>query len=429
MARKKDKAGNKPPAAIKLRVRKHIESLELPKLDYVTPLDTYFSWCNDHGFRASTDKSQKELDQEVAALRRDRERSKQERKAQRSPRKFLEQICTGARNLGEINNPTWREICGSIQHSKKDKASRQSLLDLLLTVYDKADFLTESITFGGQPFLYVDALIKLNDRRGQWIRPLGDWQVTTHNSRRQFSSLVQHLAAEYPVPPFMESAWFRHDRGSHTLREWYVHVGMGKNIRTAKTPVPLTKKMAHHFAAAPRHYSIENAIRWGQVHALGGGRRLTEALLGTVIGNTFKHDEFWLSVIRFFVANPLLDRRHVGPIIDYLNNQKFVTREVVAGPGRVEIIDPPQPGLTMSRRTVDTLLRQVDDWHRELGRSARAARHYFKSSGIKPFERATGRKKEKVWKVRELLSGADLIAEGKKMRHCVASYADSCARG
>jgi hypothetical protein len=65
----------------------------------------------------------------------------------------------------------------------------------------------------------------------------------------------------------------------------------GKNIRTARTPMPLTKMMAHHFLEAPATASIEGAFRWGEVHALGGDATLTHALLGTRLGNSFDHHE------------------------------------------------------------------------------------------------------------------------------------------
>ena len=35
----------------------------------------------------------------------------------------------------------------------------------------------------------------------------------------------------------------------------------------------------------------------------------------------------------------------------------------------------------------------------------------------------------KVWRIRELLSSSELIAEGRAMRHCVASYSRSCYNG
>ena len=35
----------------------------------------------------------------------------------------------------------------------------------------------------------------------------------------------------------------------------------------------------------------------------------------------------------------------------------------------------------------------------------------------------------KIWTIRELLTQQSLFVEGRKLRHCVASYVSSCARG
>lgn len=53
------------------------------------------------------------------------------------------------------------------------------------------------------------------------------------------------------------------------------------------------------------------------------------------------------------------------------------------------------------------------------------------SSRIPPFELRTGTKGKdlRIWRIRELLSSQALIAEGRAMRHCVGSYASSCANG
>ncbi len=405
------------------RMRKHMEKLGLPR-----PRD-YLIWCENHGFAASLEKDRAALEGEFEAFARDRIRADRRAKLHRNPVRFIEQVC--AREIGpaDITSTAWRDFASSIQARRADQASRKALCELLLLVHKKAGFLFESVTFGNHAYRYVDALIRLNERRGQWIRNLEDWQPTSHNRHRQFSSLVRHLLANYPVPGFMDSVWFRTDPGSHRLRDWFMHIGSGKNIRTAKTPVPLTKRMAHFFIEAPDNYSIEHAVRWGQIHALGGDRRLTEAVLATSVGESFEHDDFWISVFRFFVANPMLDRKHVGPIVDFLQAQKFQAREVMTGPGRVEVQEPPQPNLTMRGRTANSLLRQVDAWHRELGRTKAADNLYFRRSGIAEFELATGKGKRDRWRIRELLSGAELVAEGRAMRHCVASYAGSCANG
>jgi PcfJ-like protein len=405
------------------RMRRHLGRLG------VRSAADYAKWCRAHGFAARRSKSPYDLEEELQALAQDRARAAAQMRLHANPRKLIEAACAGDIDADEITRPQLQTFCRAIQASAPDAASRKALCKLLLKVNDEADFLLEGASLGGISYRYVDALINLNERRWQWIAALEDWRPASHNARKQFSALARHLMTRYPVPAFMDQAWFRRDTGSDRYREWFVHVGAGKNIRTLDTPIPFSKLTAHHFLQAPDDYSIEGAIRWGQVHALGGGARLTSALLGTRIGQDFSNNEFWASVIRFFVANPLLDRRHVGPIVDYLYAQKFETREMVVGPGRVEVHLPPQPGLTMRGRTANTLLAQVERWHRELGRASGAERLYFRRSGVKELSLKVGKEGEKVWRIRELLSGADLIAEGSVMKHCVASYARSCVAG
>jgi hypothetical protein len=405
------------------RMRRHLGRLGLRSLA------DYGPWCAARGFLASTEKSVYDLEEELQAHEDDKKRAAQQSRLHANSRKLIEAACSGELDPDTITRPQLRSFCLSVQKSARDSKTRASLCNLLLTVNEEADFLLQGVAFNGVSYNYADALIRIHERRHQWIAPLQAWRRQSHNARRQFSSLVRHLLARYPVPAFMDQAWFRVDPGSERFRDWFIHIGAGKNVRTLDTPIPLSKQMAHHFLEAPADYIIEAAIRWGQVHALGGDRALTEALLGTRLRATFADDTFWTSVIRFFVANPLLDRRHVGPIVDYLYAQRFATREVIVGPGRVEREPPPQPNLTMRGRTAASLLAQVERWHRELGRDSTAENVYFRRSGVKELELKTGKNGADVWRIRELLSGAELAAEGRAMKHCVASYARSCAMG
>jgi len=141
--------------------------------------------------------------------------------------------------------------------------------------------------------------------------------------------------------------------------------------------------MAHCFLEAPDDYTIEQALRWGQVRALGGDRRLMEVLRGTRLVTSFEHEDFWITVIRFFVANPLLDRAQIGPIVDYLHHQRFEPQNVFVARGVRERRPPPQPQLCMKGRTAATLLRQVEGWHRGLGRMVRASSLEWAASGIR----------------------------------------------
>lgn len=408
-------------AQLNPRMRRHLEDLGLPSVA------EYFRWCAANRFSIRLEKSPDDRDEELEALARDEARAAAHCRFGDSAAKLIEQACAGAVAAKDAKQFHVQSFCRAIEESDPTPAARESLRALMLAVDDSADFLFASTTFGGRG--YVDGLIKLNDRREQWIAPLQRWRPDSRDLARQFSSLARHLLARFSVPDFMDQAWFRTEPGAHKFRDWFIHLGAGKNIRTAKTPIPMTRLMAHHFLEAPRPYSIEGAIRWGQVHALGGDALLTEAVLGSRIGEDFANDEFWTAVIRFFIANPMLDRRHVAPVADFLHERKFAAREVVTGPGLVETRPPPQPNLSMRGRTAESLLAQVERWHEELGRAEGPETLFFKRSGINGFELAAGREGKDPWTIRELLSRADLFDESRVMGHCVANYARSRAKG
>jgi hypothetical protein len=134
-------------------------------------------------------------------------------------------------------------------------------------------------------------------------------------------------------------------------------------------------------------------------------------------------------VFRFFVGHPGLDPIHVGPIVDYLHHQKFEGREGVSPAGTLVRLPPPRPDYSIKGRSVASVLRQVADWHHELGAAPTGGRTW-PTTGIRGYRDVEGGEPGgvRVWTVTELRSARDLVLEGRMLRHCVAAYADRCAR-
>ena len=260
-----------------------------------------------------------------------------------------------------------------------------------------------------------------------WIRPVEDWRSSSHNANRQFYSLVRHLLAEYEMPVFMDHAWFSANR---THQGWYKHLAAGKNIRTAPGfPTTVSKKGAHYFLKAPTHYTIDGAIRFGQILAMGGDQILSDTLIETRLGRSFEHDQFWQTVVSFFVKNPMLDLMWAGPIIDYIYHQRFEPVFEVLEDGLVHEGPPLNPHFSMSGRTADSILRLVEEWHGALSNSQNL-NLVWSPSGIEGFSFVEGSRdseNKKQWIIRELITSAELLAEGRALKHCVYSYARSCA--
>lgn len=308
-------------------------------------------------------------------------------------------------------------FAGFVQTSNRDQ-----MFQALLFLESKSELL--------QTPLHARGVVALLQDADQSVRPVGTWKPPSHNVDRQFSSLARHLWAHYDVPSFMDKAWLT---GGSDQQQWFRHLGAGHNIRTAShLPIPLTAKMAHHFIQAPSAYSIEAAFRWGQVHALGGDQHLVDALLETRLVQQFQDDHFWLSVLRFFIRNPLLDPAHISPIIDYIWHQRYEPRVVFVEQGVAEEMGPEQPNFSMSGRTVMSLLRAVEAWHRQLGKETKSGQFQWDHSEVSDFISVEGTRETKnmrIWRIRELLNSQELIAEGRQQGHCVATYARSCQTG
>ncbi|MFH2045414.1 MAG: PcfJ domain-containing protein [Pseudomonadota bacterium] len=339
-------------------------------------------------------------------------------KTTRSLKKFFNGILQG--NITDQKLDT--EFARAIYKGSKEFKNVSQLIEILTFLEEKSKLLKD--------IRHIQGAIELSKKSEQWIRPYANWQAPSHNPDKQFSSFARHLLANYPIPRFMDNAWLK---GNELHQKWFIHIGAGKNIRSAENlPIPLTKKIAHYFLLAPENYAIEAAMRWGQIHALAGDKRIVEALLESRIIDDFRDNDFWSSVFRFFIKNPMLDTIHINPIIDYIWNQKYENRVVFVERGVAEEVGPEQPNFSMRGRTVNSLLRQVDDWHRQLGKEIKSGNLQWKKSLFHDFQFIEGSEKKKnmkIWIIKELLSSKELVVEGRQQRHCVATYAHSCHNG
>lgn len=335
----------------------------------------------------------------------------------RNPSKIISSIAENKLNKKDLNDDISKTVFGL--YKSENEKEHNTLTAILTFLEHKTKLIKDKRFIKG-----ITALIK---DREYWIRNIFDWSPESHNAKHQFFELSRYLLAKYSVPEFMDTAYIE-DNKQH--QEWFRHIGEGKNIRTMDNiPITLTKKMAHYFMTAPTNYPIAGALRWGQIHALGGNARLANALLETRLIRDFNDDAFWLSVIKFLNNNPMLDTVYINPIIDYIWNQKYEPQIIFVERGVAEEQPPAQPNFSMRGRTINSLLKDVDRWHVQLGRQRKGGNFQWEKSPIPDFQFIEGSEKSKnmkIWRIEELLSSAELIDEGRKMNHCVATYAHSC---
>jgi hypothetical protein len=269
----------------------------------------------------------------------------------------------------------------------------------------------------------LDALLHFARRHEDWQRAPEEWTPDTDDARGQVGSLARHLFGHYPLPAFLDAAWLSgFSPLAEAQREWFVHLGRGGKLEAIRFPLPMTHRAAHYFLLAPEEFTVAAALRYGQIRALGGSEALAWAVAETFLSELQADEPFWLSVIHFFVNHPELSLSQVGPVVDYVRVRKY-------GFGNS---DAPEPDFTMKGRTVEALLKRMEEWHEALARLDKKGRHTWGPSGIPPLERI---EKDPLssgtchWRILEITDSMALAEEGRAMRHCVRSYQSACLKG
>lgn len=261
------------------------------------------------------------------------------------------------------------------------------------------------------------------------LRDIESWSVNTQNRRQQSSQLLRHMFSEFEIPLFMDSVWHK---GGTLQQEWYKHLGSGKNLRTAKgLPIQITKKIAHYFGEAPSHYTVPEALRFAQAKAVGGDRRLAEAIRRTRLVHTFTDDPFWMSFLRFLSSHlSELDPRDINRLVEYIYDIRFVPRRILIAGGGERQVSPPQPRFHLKGKCLKTLLANAEAWEqaRHEDTEDRVVGFEWSPSKIAPFQFQCD---DGLWSFRELLSSSELVSEGNALQHCVGEveYAEACFAG
>lgn len=436
------RVGKKKKITPELALEEHLNQLQ------IRSQAEYVAWCRQHGFSTHPYKHRKERDRELEFAKI------QAAKVNRPPRivrcrnpwHTVKSICDGHTENLNLSIPHFVHFAKQFDPPAKDAPERSEVIDreAMLELLQKTD--SQRCQFLFEPLLacarfgqssentFLAALARIAAYRRHWVRPISTWHPTTHNPRRQFSSLFHHLLDKHgEVPESFLSAWFQGDLdGAETFRKWAVVLGSGAGLRACDLPIPYTRSLWQCLRRAPENLLTNEALRWAQVVSLQGSPRLADALLRTRIANSFEREEFWSEVIKWFIANPMLDTVHAGPIVDYLHQQRFVPALREGRNGSMTALTPRQPNLTMKGRSAESLLKHVRGWHNTLHYANVDPTKCWKSMGAAQlvFEEGDRDKpNHKVWTIRELLSQADLNAEGKKLRHCVSSYSSSCMSG
>jgi hypothetical protein len=254
------------------------------------------------------------------------------------------------------------------------------------------------------------------------IRPVNEWTPRGKGRETLFRSLCDHLLAKYPVPAILWSGFL--ESRPEPFVPLVAHVAQGGSlfayVKEAAFAVPLTRRMCHDVLTTPSSGTLLAAIRRAEVRSVGGDERLAQAWLATQVAQSLGRGDdeaFWLTVLEWFAKVPGWKPSQVAPLVDYIGHRR-------GEDGR----------FSMRGRSLQAMTRAMSTWHRELAhlRVVRAAifeTSGFKSAKIDRSERGRdGQLQRRIWRVDEILSTQRLAGEGRRMNHCVYSYAAAIER-
>ena len=269
----------------------------------------------------------------------------------------------------------------------------------------------------------VLAVAALAERYFRQVRELASWTPKSSNAYKQLTSLVRHLFDRYGnIPDWLINAWTRLVlvEDGVNLPDLTLHLGQGQSLRSFRgLPVPLSKRLEHGMRQAPAGCTFREALRYAQLaarNALDWWGVVMESRLGRA---PLVDDAFWLSVVDFFVAAPMVDPRHFGPVCDWIHQKRSV------GIG----VEPAQPGFSLKGRSMASVLVQTEQWHqgrarqhRQSGGEATAASTRWTGLPVADFVAGPVR-------IEQLTTFGQLLDEGRALQHCVATYLQSCRQG
>ena len=286
---------------------------------------------------------------------------------------------------------------------KKNLHKRIVFKRLLVHAYDQKCF---SLL---RNYYSVKALHSMCSFGDRLQRNVEDWVNQELSAEKQISSLIRHCFAKFETPAFLEASFFSSDKIQIL---WYVQLGAGRSVKTlSQMPLKLSSKMAHEFRHAPEVFTPWEALRYAQALGFGASSRTAKILAQSCLAQNYgKHEVFWSGAVQFFSRKENIENTQLQLILDYLEHAYANN-----------------PSLNFKGRTYGALLKQSQEWQKNVYINSVGGIIDWKPSGITPLYREEYEQGKKiVYKTIELLNSAKLYDEGKEMNHCVAEYNEVC---
>lgn len=298
-----------------------------------------------------------------------------------------------------------------LQEKKKQAEQNEARILHALTCRKKA--LADAKRLKKHKKKTVIELVALLSLKGLWTyarQSACTYVPRSHNLDKQLTGLINHLFVQYPVPLFLYQVFFD-PRADLMHKKWFMTLAQGRSFPKAVKGV-MTSMEACAFLSAPSSRRIHENVWWAKLKVAG----IPDATSGALIDRVFTSyaaqdkDGRLAETIQFYARHGhALSRASFDEVTDFV---AYKLRN--------------DPQFRLKGRTASSMVKLTSEWHLLMQR-AKLGTH-IQWAGLRVADWSYEDKAE-VWEVIELRDNKELVNEGRKQKHCVYSYVQSCVAG
>ncbi len=266
-------------------------------------------------------------------------------------------------------------------------------------------------------------------------RTLESWRVPRSKDEYViFKSLFLHLLVPYKIPKCAEKAiehFGLYRLSSNQLEvEIMFHLVKGNGIHQyPKLPIEMNSKMNFLLQQAPAHLDLSQGMWWAKIRSMGASNSIALQLIDNFYVEIDTVWRAWYNDLIFFLNRfPTISKSDLKNILRFIIAQKKDGINLkIKGSNELIWVPALFPEFKFKGRTVDSVLKFVEKWRAyvRLIKEAGVA-GVFKVSAVQPMRISQGKK---LIRIRQIMNLKNLVLEGNKMNHCVATYAGECLSG
>lgn len=263
----------------------------------------------------------------------------------------------------------------------------------------------------------------------KYVRNPDDWISRSYNLNKQKIDFIRWVYCLYPVPQFMFELFTDKAKSEPFVNnllprklfyKWFIIIATGGSFAKCSKEI-FTKKEAHLFLNAPDNNTIIENIWWAKCKSIDLARKVTHVIVKRLFRN-INPPRHYLGIANLFWWQRLLillkncedevSIESLNDIMDFLRDRH----------NNSDVFD-------LKGRTFNSLIKLSNEWHRTM-QFRKFGNQNFTWRGIDiPDWNWTDKKQTSTWTVTQLLTSKELFNDGKRMRHCVASYGQRCMQG